>query len=344
MEPTISVSLPLVWLVIIGFFLLYYAVTDGFALGIGMISLFCRSDDERSLLMASIESTWHDHQTWLVLLGGMLFGAFPVFYSLVLSSLYIPIVAMLFGLVFRGVSFEFRALATRNKYFWGLAFGFGSLAVTAAQGFALGGLLGGLQIIDDQFVGSVWGWLNPFSALVTFGVICGYVMLGANFLILKTEGDVSQRSYRISLTASIFTLIISLIVHGWVAAKYPHVGHKWTARQEVFPMALFLVPALLSYAFFIRSILKRQELAPLLWNAALILFSFIGLSISLYPVMIPNLISPITVEAAAASTPTLMFMLVATAILLPVILVYTGHKYRVFRGKVHSGGYAESEE
>jgi cytochrome d ubiquinol oxidase subunit II len=330
-----------IWLFIIGFFLLYYAVTDGFGLGIGIISLFCRNDQERELMMNSIASVWHQNQTWLVLLGGMLFGAFPLFYGVVLSSLYIPILIMLFGLIFRGVAFEFREQSQR-KSLWCLSFGLGSLIAALGQGLALGGLLGGSLIVENgKFVGSAWGWLEPFSILVAAGVLFGYAMLGANYLILKTSGQFQEKWRRYAWVTSLVTLMLSVIVHLWIITRYPHVGQKWMNLSENHSVLGFSLLAVLAYLMFLHSLWRRGELSPLFWNILIILCSFIGLSVGMHPVMIPNLIaSPVTVLAAAASPKTLRFMLVVIVILLPVILSYTAYTQRAFRGKV-SAGYSQ---
>ena len=340
----IESNLHAIWLTIMGFFLLYYAVTDGFDLGVGIISLFSGDDRERGLLMSTMSSIWHINQTWLVILGGMMFGAFPLFYGLLLSSLYIPMVVMLVGLIFRGVSFEFRE-RSENKRIWGLSFGLGSLLAALAQGLALGGLLGGLAIENGRFVGSVWDWLSPFSVVVSIGVLFGYAMLGANYLILKTRGELQQRSYRYSLIASSVTFVISLTVHIWIIAKYPQVIEKYGEFPETILVGIFPLLALFAFIMFFRSLRKRQEFAPLLWNAAIVLFSFIGLSVGMYPDMIPNVISqPVTVMEAAASPETLMFMLIVTAFFIPVVLVYTFFTYRVFRGKTVEEGYEGAGE
>ncbi len=337
--------LPDIWLFIIGFFLLYYAIADGFDLGVGILSLFARDESERGLMMTTLESIWHDNQTWLVLLGGMLFGAFPLFYGILLSSLYIPILAMLFGLILRGVAFEFRENA-QQKQVWSMAFGLGSLIATLAQGFALGGLLGGLAIDNGCFAGGVWDWLNPFSFLITAGVLFGYVMLGSNYLILKTSNDIQKKSFRYAWIASIITMLVSVVVHFSVIDKYPHAAHKWITIRATgaYGITAFPLLALAASAMLLRSLWKKREVAPLIWNALLILLSFAGLSVSLYPVMIPNLVSAdVTVQAAAASPRTLLFMLVVTAILLPIILTYTYFKHRIFRGKVREEAYGGAE-
>ncbi len=185
--------LPIIWLAIIGFLLLFYALTDGFDLGVGIISLMTRGQEDRGLMMDSISGIWHLNQTWLVVLGGMLFGAFPLFYGILFSALYLPSMVMLLGFVFRGVAFDFREHSERPGT-WEFLFGLGSLIATLAQGLALGGLLSGVRLSQNRFIGSVWDWWNPFTALVTLGVFLGYVMLGAHYLILKTEGALQERS------------------------------------------------------------------------------------------------------------------------------------------------------
>ncbi len=332
--------LPDIWLFLIAFFLLYYAVADGFDLGVGIISLFSRDDNERSLLMATLSGIWHDNQTWLVLLGGMLFGAFPLFYSLVLSSLYVPILLMLFGLVFRGVSFEFRENSVTHRHFWGISFGLGSLLIAVAQGLALGGLLGGLDIIGERFTGRVLGFFHPYSLLVTVGVVCGYMMLGANFLIMKTDGTVQRKSFRAAWRVSFLTLVISVAVHIWTVRNQPHLVERLTTFPGNTLIPLFVGLTIISFFMYFRALYRRSEVAPFLWNIAVILFSFVGLSAGMYPYMIPNVISsPVTVQEAAASPETLWFMLIVTLVLLPVILVYTAYKHRVFKGKIRESDY-----
>jgi cytochrome d ubiquinol oxidase subunit II len=337
MMSMIEMNLPLIWLFLIGFFLLYYAVMDGADLGIGMISLFSKDEEERLLLMESIGTLWHSNQTWLAILGGMLFGAFPVFYALLLSSLYIPMVAMLGGLIFRGVAFEFRTHA-RHRNLWSLSFALGSLLATLAQGFALGGLLSGLDVVNGRFAGSLWGWFNPFSLVVALGVLFGYLMLGANYLSWKTEGPLQQWCFHWSKAASVITLIISIGVYLWTTSRYPSMARKWVSVPDLFTTGFFPLLAGAAFVLYFRSLWGRRAFATLLYNFAIVLFSFTGLSVGLYPYMIPNVIaSPVTVIDAAASTQTLWFMLVVMLFLLPLILGYTLYSYLVFRGKVENG-------
>jgi cytochrome d ubiquinol oxidase subunit II len=339
----VAFSLANIWLLIIGFFLLYYAVTDGFDLGVGILCLFSKNDRDRQLMVRSLTNIWHTNQTWLLIVGGMLFGAFPMLYSVMFSALYIPAVLMLVGLIFRGIAFDFSE-NSRSRRFWNLNFGLGSLIATLSQGFALGGLLSGISVKNGRFAGGVWDWVTPLTFLVTLGVVVGYLMLGANYLIMKTEGDLQKRSFRLSSIFSAGTLVLSISVYLWINLVYPHAGHKWISSPDVY--YVIIAPILTGLGFFMvfRSLYKGRETAPLVWNAVTVALGFIGLSVSLYPQMIPHLVSPVTVEQAAASPSTLIFMFVVTGVLLPVILFYTTYTYRVFRGKVTEreyGGYAE---
>ena len=187
-------SLADVWLVIIGFFLLCYAVTDGFTLGVGILALFTGDEGHHQQMMESLTYIWHTNQTWLVIVGGVLFGAFPLFYSVLFSALYIPAILMLVGLILRGIALDFSE-HSKSKRFWNFNFGVGSLIATLAQGFALGGLLSGITVSDGRFAGGVWDWATPFSFFLTLGVVAGYMMLGANYLILKTEGNLKNKVF-----------------------------------------------------------------------------------------------------------------------------------------------------
>ena len=173
-----ELSLPDLWFALVGFMLFLAVVSDGFDLGVGILSLLTRDERRRSVLMGSIGPVWHANLTWLVVLGGVFFGAFPVAYGVIFSALYLPVFVMIIALAFRGVSFDFREEA-QDQGPWNLAFGLGSLAAALAQGFAVGGFLSGLNLAGDRFAGGVWDWLNPFAALVALGLLCGYVLLGA---------------------------------------------------------------------------------------------------------------------------------------------------------------------
>ena len=329
-----------IWFLIIGFFVLYYAVADGLDLGVGMISLAARDEEERGIMMASLQSMWQDNQTWLVVLGGMLFGAFPLFYSVALSAFYIPFIVMLFGLIFRGLAFEFRGHSA-NPARWSLSFGLGSLVTALTQGFILGGIFYGIPMDGQTFTGGVWSWFHPYSALFTLGVIAGYLMLGANYLILKTEGAIQRRSRRYSLLAAGTTLLVSLAIYAWTIARHPYMARKWLAMPDLAYVAVFPFLALVAFALYLRGLHRRAELSPLLWNILLVFCSFTGISVGFFPYIIPNMV---TIRNAAVSSPrTLIFMLAMIVILLPVILAYIGYKHWIFRGKVGRAGYGDTD-
>ena len=335
----INANLPTIWLFLVGFFLLYYVLTDGADLGIGILTLVTRKPEDKKAMMDSIHTIWHGNQTWIVILGGMLFGAFPLFYSIVLSALYIPFIVMLFGFVFRGVAFEFHENA-RWKPVWLVSFGVGSLLATLGQGFALGGLLGGISVQADSFAGQPDDWLNGYSFIAAAGVVAGYLMLGAGFLIAKTEGPLQERSFRLAAAAGLATALVSTAVYIATSILHPTMASKWLFRGESawpsFFLYFFLLLTLGAFVMYFRSLMRKRQLAPLVWNWLVVIFSFTGLSIGLYPAMIPSIeAASLTVEEVAASPTTLRFMLVVTLILLPIILTYTTYSYWIFRGKMN---------
>jgi cytochrome d ubiquinol oxidase subunit II len=332
----INANLANIWLLLVGFFLLYYALTDGADLGIGMMTLFVRDWEKKNEMMQSIHTIWHGNQTWLVILGGMLFGAFPLFYSIVLSALYIPFVLMLFGFIFRGVAFEFHANA-KWKAVWLVSFGIGSLMAVLGQGFALGGLLGGINVQADTFAGNPTDWMNWYSLIATSGVIFGYLMLGSGFLISKTTSpSLREWSFRVARLSGAVTLIVSAAVYAATSVLHKEMAAKWMAWPPSLLYA-FLVLTLGCFYMYFRSLRRRSEFAPLVWNWLIIIFSFTGLSIGLYPAMIPSVDSAgLTVQDVAAGRTTLRFMLAVMAVLLPVILIYTSYSYWIFRGKTTS--------
>jgi cytochrome d ubiquinol oxidase subunit II len=330
----LEAHIALIWFLIIGFFVLYYAIADGLDLGVGIIALFTRDDEIRGTLMASLQSMWQGNQTWLLVLGGMLFGAFPLFYSVALSAFYVPIVIMLFGLIFRGVALEFRDHSGRPSW-WSLSFGLGSLVTALAQGFTLGGIFYGIPMDGSTFTGTIWSWFHPYSILFALGVVSGYIMLGANYLILKTDGEIQRRSLSVSSRAAVSTFLISIAVYVWTIARHPYMAHKWITMPDLFYVILFPVLAFFAFGMYLHQLHKRSEFKPFLWNVIMVFCSFVGLSVGFYPYIIPNMV---TIKGAAVSSPqTLIFMLAAMVILLPLILAYVGYNHWIFRGKVESG-------
>lgn len=328
--------LMLAWYLLIGLILILYVVLDGFDLGVGILSLLRHDERQRGLIMNSISGVWGANETWLVLLGGALFGAFPLAYGLILHALYIPIMLMLFGLIFRGIAFEFREHA-RHKPPWSLAFGLGSLVTATAQGLALGGLIQGIEVDGRAFGGGSWDWLSVFSVVVAIGVVSGYALLGATYLIMKTEGELQRLCRQRARSAAGIMIAVALAVTVWTPLLLPHIAEQWFAL----PALLWLLPlpalAALACVMLWRALHRRQEHGPFVWSLVVFVTSFIGLAASLYPSIVPP---AITLREAAASGGTLTFMLVGIGLLLPVMLLYNAYQYRVFSGKTRrSGGH-----
>jgi cytochrome d ubiquinol oxidase subunit II len=319
-----------IWFLLLGLVLVLYVVLDGFDLGVGILSLFAENERCRGIMMTSLGYVWDANETWLVILGGALFGAFPLAYGLILHALYLPLLAMIFGLIFRGLAFGFRENAER-KLPWNLAFGFGSLMAVLAQGFMLGGLIGGIPVAGQRFTGDLGAWLTPFSALVAIGAVFGYTLLGATYLIVKTEGELQGRQYRNARLAACWMLVAAIGISIWTPLRHAYVAERWFAWPNFFYIALLPLAAFLSFLMLMRSLARRQERAPFFWSLAIFLFSFIGLAISLYPYIVPT---TVTLGEAAASPKTLVFMLTGIGMLIPLMLGYNAYQYAVFRGKV----------
>jgi cytochrome d ubiquinol oxidase subunit II len=281
--------------------------------------------------MNSVAPVWDGNETWLVLGGGGLMAAFPVAYAVVMPALYAPLLAMLLGLIFRGVAFEFR-WRTPNKHYWDWAFAGGSTVAAVAQGIALGALVQGIAVSDRSYAGGWWDWLTPFSVLTGLALVVGYALLGATWLILKTTGDVQARAYRIAWIAGIGTLALIGIVSLWT----PILNAQFMARWFAWPAILYTapVPLLVGAAALVlfNGLRTRAELAPFLASLALFVLCYIGLGISFYPYIVPT---SITIWSGAAPEASLAFLLVGASVLVPVILAYTAWSYWVFRGKVH---------
>ena len=318
------------WFMLIGLFLAFYVLLDGFDLGVGILSLGEKNETWRGAMMHSIGSIWDANETWLVIVGGTLFGAFPLVYGTVLHGLYIPIILMLLGFVLRGVSFEFYALSSHKKL-WGTAFGLGSLLAAAAQGFALGGLLGGMKIENGQFIGGVFDWFSPFGVMVALGVIAGYCVLGANYMVMKFSGELQNRAYAQSRLLSLLMLVAAGVVTVWTPLQYPAIFERWFSLPEFFFFLPLPLGALFGFYMLFRALHRRAERAPLIWSFLIFLFSLIGLAATWYPYIVPG---TLTIDQAAAPLNTLVFMLVGIGMLIPVMIAYNIYQYSVFRGKI----------
>jgi cytochrome d ubiquinol oxidase subunit II len=279
---------------------------------------------------------WDGNETWLVLGGGGLLAAFPLAYAIILPALYAPLIAMLLGLVFRGVAFEFRWRDPRHRPLWDAGFFAGSLVATFAQGVTLGALLQGITVKGRAYGGGWWEWLSPFSLLTGASLVAGYALLGAGWLIWKTEGPLHDRAR----TWAKRLLPAMLLAIGTVSLATPFVEPKYFARWFEWPGMLVVVPMPLLVAgaawFTWRSIVGRSDAAPFFWSLALFGLTLAGLAVSIWPDVIPGRVS---IWQAAAPHSSQLFMLVGALVLIPLILAYTAWSYWVFRGKVGEEGY-----
>jgi cytochrome d ubiquinol oxidase subunit II len=325
-----------VWAAILAFAVFMYVVMDGFDLGIGILFPVFGVGRERDTAMNSIAPVWDGNETWLVLGGGGLMAAFPLAYSVVMSALYPPLIAMLLALVFRGVAFEFRWRDPGHRALWDFACPAGSVVASLAQGITLGALLQGIHVAGRAYAGGWWDWLTPFSVLTGASVVAGYSLLGACWLNWKTDGEAQKHARRLMRILAPLTLVAILAV----SLSTPFLGTQYFDRWFTMPRVLFtaqvpLVITILTWRF-ARSLRRDYELAPFVITLAVFGLSFVGLGISMYPYLVPN---SITLQAAAAPASSQSFMLVGAAVLVPLILTYTAWSYWVFRGKVAHDGY-----
>lgn len=323
--------LPQVWFFILGLFLFLYILLDGFDLGVGILSLTTSSEERRSILMTSLGNVWDANETWLVLMGGALFGAFPLAYATILNALYLPAVIMVVGLILRAVSFEFRENA-ENKLIWNITFGVGSFVAALGQGFALGSVFEGITV-DGQghFAGGMWDWLTLRSVIVALTLIQGYVLIGSVYLIVKTSGDLQATHFKTAKLATLTTLLGAM----YITVSTPILSQQ--ARSLLFSAPMIYLFALIPLfglgliGVLWRSLNRREERTPIIWTFLLFALSFIGLGLMIFPNIIPP---SVTIYQAAASPSSLVFMLTFVGFLIPIVLAYNIYNYVVFRGKV----------
>jgi cytochrome d ubiquinol oxidase subunit II len=290
---------------------------------------------DRDVIMNSVAPVWDGNETWLVLGGGGLMAAFPLAYAVLMPAIYTPIVAMLLGLVFRGVAFEFRWRSERERNLWDIAFFGGSLVATLAQGIALGAVLQGVHVEGRHYAGGWWDWLTPFSILTGVALVIGYCLLGATWLVMKTEGELRDEAYRLSW----WLLFAMLGAIGAVSLATPFLSIHYAQRWFAWPSMILTAPVPIAVAavtvLLLRSLANRQDYRPFFLSLALFALSYAGLGISMWPYIVPQ---SITIWQAASPPNSQLFMLFGVAILIPLILGYTAWAYYVFRGKV-TGGY-----
>jgi cytochrome d ubiquinol oxidase subunit II len=326
-----------IWTVILALSVFMYVLLDGFDLGLGILFPFAPDDRARDAMMASIAPVWDGNETWLVMGGIGMLTAFPVAFAIIFPALYFPVLVMLLGLVFRGVAFEFRATALTGRKRWDRAFFWGSLAATFAQGCVLGKFVLGFELSGRQYAGSTWDWVHPFVLAVGVGLVFGYVLLGATWLVMKTEGALQDWARARARLASFGVLAFIVLVSAWTPFLHQHIAERWFS----WPNLLFFAPVpLFTGLLFLwlgRAVARRGEAAPFLAAMGLFALCYLGLAISLFPYVVPH---RLTLWEAATAPEGQAFLLIGTMFLIPVIFMYSGWSYWVFRGKVKAGaGY-----
>ena len=331
-----TLDLTVVWACVIGFAIVAYVVMDGFDLGIGILFPLFKVGQERDTAMNSIAPVWDGNETWLVLGGGGLLAAFPLAYAIILPALYAPLIAMLLGLVLRGVAFEFRWRDPRHRALWDLAFTLGSAVATFAQGVTLGALLQGITIEGRAYAGGWWEWLSPFSLLTGAGLMVGYALLGACWLNWKTQGPLQDQAVRHARRLGLALLVVIGAVSLATLTLEPRYHERWLVYPGILATAPVPLATLGVTLLFYRSLARRRDVQPFFWALAIFGLCLLGLGISIWPDVIPARLS---IWQAAAPYRSQLFMLIGASVLVPIILAYTAWAYWVFRGKVGAEGY-----
>jgi len=329
--------LPVVWFFIIGFAVIMYVLLDGFVLGLGILLPFADDEDQRDHMMNTAAPIWDGNETWLVLGGAGLMATFPKAYAVVLSALYLPILAMLIALIFRGVAFEFRFKAHSSRWLWGLAFSVGSVVTAFAQGLILGALVEGMPLTGGKYVHGAFGWFSPFAVMTGVAVVFGYALLGATWLILKTDGRLQRIAFDLTRPLMLAVIGFMLMVSAWLPFLDSQLMERWFTGAHILWLSPVPILTVLDAVLLWRAVLKNRELQPFVLALCFFALGFIGLVVGMWP----NIVPPSMSIWDAASPPSSQgFVLVGAAFLIPAVLAYTVYSYRVFRGKVLAGeGY-----
>jgi cytochrome d ubiquinol oxidase subunit II len=325
------------WAGILSLAVLMYVLLDGFDLGVGMLFFFRKHDEDRDLMVASVAPVWDFNETWLILGGGGLLAVFPLAFAIIMPAVYFPILLMLLGLLFRGVAFEFRDAPAARKRLWNVAFAYGSLIATFAQGIVLGNFIRGFPVSGRSFSGTSWDWIAPFPLLTGLGLMVGYCLLGATWLVMKTEGELRDWARGIARWFLLGLLAFIVMVSIWTPLEQARIAERWFSFPNI---VLFSpVPLLTAALAFLlwRSLRQNRDVLPFVCTMGLFVLAYTGLIISLWPYVAPP---SVTLWDAATAPMSQQFLMVGTMFLLPVILLYVFWSYWVFRGKVKAGvGY-----
>jgi cytochrome d ubiquinol oxidase subunit II len=334
-------DLPLLFALVVAFCVAIYVLADGFDLGMGILFLVAPRNEDRDLMMESVAPLWDGNETWLVAGGTLLLAAFPPGYYVLLPAFYIAVVTMLFSLILRGVAFEFRFHADHFRPVWDWAFAGGSLLATLSQGFILGGFIQGVPVRDGIFAGGTFDFLSPLGLLCGLGLVGGYALLGAGWLIWKTTGPTQIFGREIGRAALIATMAMMGVVSLWTALTQPVIAERWFDGSFLFAQALLPIAALAAAVVLWQNLWGRREALPFVLGLVLFLCGFGGLAVSLWPYVVPR---QITIWQAAGDLQSLRILGVGTMVILPIILAYLAHSYWTFRGKIVDGeaGYGAS--
>ncbi len=330
----LELYLPVIWSILIAVAVAMYVILDGFDLGIGILFPFAREETERDQMMNSVAPFWDGNETWLVLGGGGLWVAFPKAYAVIMPALYLPVIVMLLALIFRGVSFEFRFVAKPRQRWWDFAFFAGSTVAAFAQGVMLGGLIQGITVADSKFAGGPFDWATPFALLCGVGLVVGYALLGATWLVAKTDGVIAARSRDWSRLLLVGVIIFIAVVSLWTPLGFERIATRWFSTPNIY--FLWPVPILTAaLAWMVWSGLGAgREVTPFVGVICLFLLSFLGLAISTFPYLVPP---TLTIWDTAAVPDSQVFTLIGALVMLPIILGYVVFIFWTFRGKVGPG-------
>ena len=326
-----------IWTVILAVSVFMYVLLDGFDLGVGILFPFAPDDRARDTMMASVAPVWDGNETWLIMGGVGMLTAFPVAFAVIFPALYFPVLAMLLGLIFRGVAFEFRPTAVTSRRQWDRAFFWGSLVATFAQGCVLGKFVLGFEMNGRQYAGTTWDWLHPFVLSVGVGLVFGYVLLGATWLVMKTEGALRDWARARARLALFGVLAFIVLVSVWTPYLHERIAERWFSWPNIaYFSPVPVITALLAFGLW-RALSGANDAAPFIAAMGLFALSYLGLAISLFPYIVPH---TLTLWDAATAPEGQAFLLIGTLFLIPIIFMYVGWSYWVFRGKVRSdAGY-----
>jgi len=330
-----GIDLSVIWGVIIAFGLMMYVIMDGFDLGLGILFPLISDSSERDVMMNTVAPVWDGNETWAVLGAAALYGAFPLAYSVILEALYLPLVLVLAGLIFRGVAFEFRFKAhPSNRHWWDKAFIGGSVLATFFQGVAIGTYISGIAVENRQFAGGALDWLAPFPLFCGVGLILTYALLGSTWLLIKTDGMLESRMRHYSRPLAYLLAIVIALICAWTAWLHEDIAQRWFAGNHWVRSAVIALLAVLAVVVIQKTLRKRHSHLPFMAVVGLVFLGYLGLAISIWPNIVPPALS---IWDAASPLSSQLFALIGALFIIPIILVYTFWSYHVFRGKVQVG-------